>query len=89
MPCLPWRPHAGLPHQLLPATLPSCTTHAQPHHACLPWQLTACSNDAAAAAAAAAAPQAFLLRKLKIAGSMGMAMKLPAVLEAAQPKAKL
>jgi putative sterol carrier protein len=33
--------------------------------------------------------QAFLLRKLKIAGSMGMAMKLPAVLEAAQPKSKM
>ena len=33
--------------------------------------------------------QAFLLRKLKISGSMGMAMKLPAVLEAAQPKSKL
>jgi hypothetical protein len=33
--------------------------------------------------------QAFLLRKLKISGSMGMAMKLPAVLEAAQPKSKM
>jgi len=33
--------------------------------------------------------QAFLMRKLKIAGSMGMAMKLQPILDAAQPKAKL
>lgn len=33
--------------------------------------------------------QAFLMRKLKIAGSMGMAMKLTPVLEAAAPKSKL
>ncbi|MEW5314055.1 MAG: hypothetical protein WDW38_005579 [Sanguina aurantia] len=35
------------------------------------------------------AQQAFLMRKLKITGSMGMAMKLTPVLEAAQPKGKL
>lgn len=35
------------------------------------------------------AQQAFLLRKLKLSGSMGMAMKLTPVLEAAQPKAKM
>lgn len=34
-------------------------------------------------------PQAFLMRKLKINGSMGMAMKLQPILEAAQPKSKL
>ncbi len=33
--------------------------------------------------------QAFLMRKLKIKGSMGMAMKLQPILDAAQPKAKL
>ena len=33
--------------------------------------------------------QAFLMRKLKINGSMGMAMKLQPILDAAQPKAKL
>lgn len=36
-----------------------------------------------------AAPQAFLMRKLKLSGSMGMAMKLQPVLDAAAPKAKL
>mmetsp|Transcript_14522 Transcript_14522/g.31596 ORF Transcript_14522/g.31596 Transcript_14522/m.31596 type:complete len:133 (+) Transcript_14522:108-506(+) len=33
--------------------------------------------------------QAFLMRKIKIAGSMGMAMKLQPILDAAQPKSKL
>lgn len=33
--------------------------------------------------------QAFLMRKLKIDGSMGMAMKLQPILDAAQPKSKL
>ncbi|PNH05507.1 Non-specific lipid-transfer protein [Tetrabaena socialis] len=33
--------------------------------------------------------QAFLMRKLKISGSMGMAMKLQPILDAAQPKAKM
>lgn len=33
--------------------------------------------------------QAFLMRKLKISGSMGLAMKLQPILDAAQPKAKL
>lgn len=33
--------------------------------------------------------QAFLLRKLKIAGSMAMALKLQPILDAAAPKAKL
>lgn len=33
--------------------------------------------------------QAFLLRKLKISGSMAMAMKLQPILEAARPQAKL
>lgn len=33
--------------------------------------------------------QAFLLRKLKIGGSMAMAMKLQPILDAAAPKAKL
>lgn len=32
---------------------------------------------------------AFLMRKLKISGSMGMAMKLQPILEAAQPQSKL
>lgn len=32
---------------------------------------------------------AFLMRKLKLSGSMGMAMKLQPVLDAAAPKAKL
>ncbi|KAG1666408.1 hypothetical protein FOA52_006517 [Chlamydomonas sp. UWO 241] len=32
---------------------------------------------------------AFLMRKIKIAGSMGMAMKLQPILDAAQPKAKM
>ncbi|KAK9824365.1 hypothetical protein WJX72_009727 [[Myrmecia] bisecta] len=32
---------------------------------------------------------AFLMRKLKISGSMGMAMKLQPILDAAAPKAKL
>lgn len=36
-----------------------------------------------------ALPQAFLMRKLKISGSMGMAMKLQPILDAAAPKAKL
>ncbi len=34
-------------------------------------------------------PQAFLMRKLKIAGAMSLAMKLQPILDAAQPKAKL
>ncbi|GAX81875.1 hypothetical protein CEUSTIGMA_g9303.t1 [Chlamydomonas eustigma] len=33
--------------------------------------------------------QAFLMRKLKIQGSMGMAMKLQPILDAAQPQSKL
>ncbi|KXZ45967.1 hypothetical protein GPECTOR_49g551 [Gonium pectorale] len=33
--------------------------------------------------------QAFLMRKLKINGSMGMAMKLQPILDAAQPQSKL
>jgi putative sterol carrier protein len=33
--------------------------------------------------------QAFLMRKLKISGSMGMAMKLQPILESARPQAKL
>ncbi len=33
--------------------------------------------------------QAFLMRKLKISGSMGLAMKLQPILDAAQPKAKM
>ncbi len=33
--------------------------------------------------------QAFLMRKLKLSGSMGVAMKLTPVLEAAAPKSKL
>jgi putative sterol carrier protein len=33
--------------------------------------------------------QAFLMRKLKINGSMALAMKLQPVLEAAQPQAKM
>jgi hypothetical protein len=33
--------------------------------------------------------QAFLLRKLKINGSMGLAMKLQPILDAAAPRAKL
>ncbi|KAI8476155.1 MAG: SCP2 sterol-binding domain-containing protein [Monoraphidium minutum] len=33
--------------------------------------------------------QAFLLRKLKISGSMGLALKLQPILDAAAPKAKL
>lgn len=33
--------------------------------------------------------QAFLMRKLKISGSMALAMKLTPVLEAAAPKSKL
>jgi len=33
--------------------------------------------------------QAFLLRKLKISGSMGLAMKLQPILDAAAPKAKM
>jgi SCP-2 sterol transfer family len=33
--------------------------------------------------------QAFLLRKLKISGSMGLAMKLQPILDAAAPRAKL
>ena len=33
--------------------------------------------------------QAFLMRKLKIDGSMGMAMKLQPILDAAQPRSKL
>ncbi|KAI7844056.1 hypothetical protein COHA_002200 [Chlorella ohadii] len=33
--------------------------------------------------------QAFLMRKLKISGSMGLAMKLQPILDAAAPKAKL
>lgn len=33
--------------------------------------------------------QAFIMRKLKIAGSMALAMKLQPILDAAQPKAKL
>jgi len=33
--------------------------------------------------------QAFLLRKLKIGGSMGMALKLQPILDAAQPKSKM
>ncbi|KAL4426968.1 hypothetical protein ABPG77_009529 [Micractinium sp. CCAP 211/92] len=33
--------------------------------------------------------QAFLMRKLKIQGSMGLAMKLQPILDAAAPKAKL
>ena len=33
--------------------------------------------------------QAFLMRKLKISGSMAMAMKLQPILDAAAPKAKL
>lgn len=34
-------------------------------------------------------PQAFLLRKLKISGSMGLALKLQPILDAAAPKSKL
>ena len=34
-------------------------------------------------------PKAFLLRKLKISGAMGMALKLQPILDAAAPKAKL
>ncbi len=34
-------------------------------------------------------PQAFLTRKLKLSGGMGMAMKLQPVLDAAAPKAKM
>jgi sterol carrier protein 2 len=34
-------------------------------------------------------PQAFLLRKLKISGSMGVAMKLQPILDAAAPKSKM
>ena len=33
--------------------------------------------------------QAFMMSKLKIAGKMALAVKLPAVLEAAKPKSKL
>lgn len=33
--------------------------------------------------------QAFLMRKLKINGSMGLAMKLQPILDAASPKAKM
>jgi putative sterol carrier protein len=33
--------------------------------------------------------QAFLMRKLKINGSMGLAMKLQPVLDAAAPKSKM
>jgi putative sterol carrier protein len=33
--------------------------------------------------------QAFLMRKLKISGSMGLALKLQPILDAAAPKAKL
>lgn len=33
--------------------------------------------------------QAFLLRKLKLSGSMGLAMKLQPILDAAAPRAKL
>jgi len=33
--------------------------------------------------------QAFLMRKIKISGSMGMAMKLQPILDAAQPKPKM
>jgi sterol carrier protein 2 len=33
--------------------------------------------------------QAFLLRKLKINGSMGLALKLQPILDAAAPRAKL
>ena len=33
--------------------------------------------------------QAFLLRKLKIGGSMGMALKLQPILDAAAPKSKM
>lgn len=36
-----------------------------------------------------ACPQAFLLRKLKINGSMGLALKLQPILDAAAPRAKL
>ena len=39
--------------------------------------------------AAGATLQAFLLRKLKIGGSMGMALKLQPILDAAQPKSKM
>jgi putative sterol carrier protein len=35
------------------------------------------------------AQTAFLMRKLKISGSMGLAMKLQPILDAASPKAKL
>lgn len=34
-------------------------------------------------------PQAFLMRKLKLNGSMGLAMKLQPILDAAAPRAKL
>ena len=33
--------------------------------------------------------QAFLMRKLKIGGSMGMALKLQPILDAAAPKSKM
>jgi sterol carrier protein 2 len=33
--------------------------------------------------------QAFLMRKLKLNGSMGLAMKLQPILDAAAPRAKL
>jgi putative sterol carrier protein len=35
------------------------------------------------------AQQAFIMRKLKINGSMGLAMKLQPILDAAAPKAKM
>jgi hypothetical protein len=66
--------------------VPAACKTAERHHAQRPLAGT---RALIAWPAPRAAPQAFLLRKLKIAGSMGMAMKLPAVLEAAQPKAKL
>ena len=34
-------------------------------------------------------PQAFLLQKLKIDGSMAVALKLPTILDAARPRPKL
>jgi putative sterol carrier protein len=47
-------------------------------------QHEACRYDTASALS-----QAFLLRKLKIGGSMGMALKLQPILDAAQPKSKM
>ena len=59
-----------------PATAGGCVYNSRRSHAVV-------------AAAPSAAPQAFLMRKLKIQGSMALAMKLQPILDAAAPKSKL